>query len=76
MQSCWRKLRKPLIFIVLIESVAMLLYLNLREATLLLTSLRDASACENRWRTAGGPVAALRAGAGAVPAAWLRALLL
>ena len=30
MQSCWRKDRKPLIFIVFIESVAIVRYLNLR----------------------------------------------
>ena len=29
-ESCWRKLRKPLILIVFMESVAMLRYLNLR----------------------------------------------
>ena len=72
MQSCWRKLRKPLILIVLIESVA--IYLNLRGGgALLLIRLGSRSAlaglarsygCAARWRGSCSRGLAARAASG------------
>ena len=74
MQSCWRKDRKPLIFIVFMESVAMLRYLNLRRfVELAALSLRRGGVA----RQLAGPLAwsrGLRARQ-AVPAGWARGRL-